>query len=109
MREAARDYGKLTAVPKELAQREAELESRGYQVRRGWGLGLAPGVQGLALGALLNAPKHSLWPAWFRPPPHRSPAPPSLAPLPPHHAAGLGQGAPSQRLCPVRAGAAGVG
>ena len=32
MREAARDYRKLTAVPKELAQREAELESRGYQV-----------------------------------------------------------------------------
>lgn len=31
VREAARDYGKLTAVPKELAQREAELESRGYQ------------------------------------------------------------------------------
>lgn len=34
MREAARDYRKLTAVPKELAQREAELESRGYQVGR---------------------------------------------------------------------------
>ncbi|KAI7846262.1 hypothetical protein COHA_000242 [Chlorella ohadii] len=31
VREAARDYRKLTAVPKELAQREAELESRGYQ------------------------------------------------------------------------------
>lgn len=32
VREAARDYKKLTAVPKELAQREAELESKGYQV-----------------------------------------------------------------------------
>lgn len=31
VREAARDYRKLTAVPKELAQKEAELESRGYQ------------------------------------------------------------------------------
>ncbi|KAL4858840.1 Thermostable carboxypeptidase 1 [Chlorella vulgaris] len=31
VREAARDYKKLTAVPKELAQREAELESKGYQ------------------------------------------------------------------------------
>lgn len=33
VREAVRDYKKLTAVPKEMAQKEAELESRGYQ---GW-------------------------------------------------------------------------
>lgn len=33
VREAARDYRKLTAISKDLAQREAELESRGYQVR----------------------------------------------------------------------------
>lgn len=33
VREAVRDYRKLTAVPKDLAQREAELESHGYQVR----------------------------------------------------------------------------
>jgi hypothetical protein len=32
VREAARDYRKVTAVTKELAQREAELESEGYQV-----------------------------------------------------------------------------
>ncbi|KAL4428286.1 hypothetical protein ABPG75_002375 [Micractinium tetrahymenae] len=31
VREAARDYKKLTAISKDLAQREAELESRGYQ------------------------------------------------------------------------------
>lgn len=33
VREAARDYKKVTAVTKEMAQREAELESEGYQVR----------------------------------------------------------------------------
>ena len=33
VREAARDYRKATAITKELASREAELESRGYQ---GW-------------------------------------------------------------------------
>lgn len=37
VREAARDYKKLTAVTKELAQQEAELESRGYQVGAAWG------------------------------------------------------------------------
>ncbi|PSC70957.1 Carboxypeptidase Taq [Micractinium conductrix] len=31
VREAARDYKKVTAVTKEMAQREAELESEGYQ------------------------------------------------------------------------------
>lgn len=43
VREAARDYRKLTAVSKELAQREAQLESRGW-VRPERGPRLRPGA-----------------------------------------------------------------
>jgi len=35
VREAAREFRKVTAIPKSMAQRKAELESRGYQVGGG--------------------------------------------------------------------------
>lgn len=57
VREAARDYKKATAVPKELAQKEAELESRGYQARR---LG-DPGLGGRSSEWRPQQPWHACW------------------------------------------------